>query len=64
MRYFLFEIGPHLFDFVKPVTDKSPLVEWLETRGTSPYAATLRKKTPEPVVLDPELTHGAGLSLE
>ena len=61
---FSFRIGPHQMEYVKPATAASPLTNWLKTRGTSPYAATLRKKTPEPVLLDPGLTHGAALSLE
>lgn len=59
-----FKIGPHLIEIIKPSTAQSPLTNWLKSRGPSPYAATLRKKTPGPVLLDPRLTHGAALSLE
>jgi catechol 2,3-dioxygenase-like lactoylglutathione lyase family enzyme len=54
-------IGPHRLDFVAPAGPRSPLVEWLATRGPAPYAATLTsasKKGP----LDPERTCGARLS--
>ncbi len=59
-----FEIGPHLNDFLKPVTEQSPLAEWLQLRGPSPYAATLRSNTKKPTKLKKNLTHGAALSFE
>lgn len=59
-----FQIGPHLFDFVEPFTDSSPLTAWLKTRGPSPYSATLRSSTQKSVSLDKTLTHGANLVFE
>lgn len=59
-----FTIGPHVFDFLKPATEKSPLAGWLETHGPSPYAATLRSSSLAPPLLDQSLTHGARLSFE
>ena len=59
-----FTIGPHAFDFLTPATDKSPLAEWLATRGPSPYAASLRANSPHPQPLDWNLTQGARLSFE
>lgn len=54
-------IGSHRLDFVTPGDSRSPLADWLTTRGPSPYAATLTsasKKGP----LDPASTCGARLS--
>jgi catechol 2,3-dioxygenase-like lactoylglutathione lyase family enzyme len=59
-----FRIGPHLFDFVKPADQKSPLAAWLEARGSSPYSALLRSASAKPGRLDLSLTHGANLSFE
>ncbi|OGQ63711.1 MAG: hypothetical protein A2W73_03060, partial [Deltaproteobacteria bacterium RIFCSPLOWO2_12_55_13] len=57
-----FQIGPHVFDFVKPVTEKGPLADWMKTRGPSPFSATLRASSGKLVPLDKTLTHGAALS--
>jgi len=59
-----FTIGPHTFDFVAPADARSPLVDWLAQRGSSPYAATLRGDARRPGPLDPAKTHGARLSVE
>lgn len=59
-----FKIGSHRLEFVKPVTEQSPLAEWLQLRGPSPYAATLRSNTKKPTKLEKNLTHGAALSFE
>lgn len=59
-----FQIGPHVFDFVKPVTEKSPLPDWMKARGPSPFSATLRTTSGKPGPLDKTLTHGAALSFE
>jgi len=59
-----FRIGPHFFDFLKPLTEEGSLAAWIETRGASPYAATLRTKSGLVGPLDPALTHGAALSFE
>lgn len=59
-----FQIGPHLFDFVAPATEKSSLADWIKVRGPSPYSATLRTMSYKPTALDKTLTHGAALSFE
>lgn len=59
-----FQIGPHLFDFVEPVNDTSPLTDWLKARGPSPYSATLRSTSQKSAQLDKSLTHGANLLFE
>ena len=59
-----FQIGRHLFDFIHPARDRSPLVEWLKASGPSPYAATLRSNKQKASELNSTLTHGAALSFE
>jgi catechol 2,3-dioxygenase-like lactoylglutathione lyase family enzyme len=59
-----FMMGPHTFDFVAPVDVRSPLVDWLGQRGSSPYAVTLTASAHRPGLLDPGKTHGARLSVE
>jgi catechol 2,3-dioxygenase-like lactoylglutathione lyase family enzyme len=59
-----FKIGPHILQFVTPVSPQTPLVDWLRTFGPSPYSAALRSRQPHSVVLDPKLTHGANLFFE
>lgn len=59
-----FEIGPHFLDIVEPPTPDSPLSAWLQARGPSPYAATLRTVSPNPPALDRRLTCGAAISFE
>jgi catechol 2,3-dioxygenase-like lactoylglutathione lyase family enzyme len=59
-----FQIGPHCFDFIEPADDKSALAPWLQTRGPSPYAATLRTDSERPIPLEKGLTHGANLAFE
>jgi len=59
-----FQIGPHVFDFVKPVTEKGPLADWMKARGPSPFSATLRTSSEKRAPLDKILTHGAALSFE
>ncbi len=54
-----FKIGSHFLDFLKPTTQDSPLADWLRARGPSPYAATLRTASKEPIPLDKNLTHAA-----
>ncbi len=56
--------GPHVFDFLVPRDQHSPLGDWLERFGPSPYAAALRSSGGASRVLDPALTHGAHLSIE
>jgi catechol 2,3-dioxygenase-like lactoylglutathione lyase family enzyme len=57
-----FAIGPHVFDFVAPARAASPLGTWIEARGPSPYAATLRSSSRPPGPLDPAKTLGARLA--
>ena len=59
-----FKIGPHRMEFITPVTNSSPLAGWLQARGSSPYAVTLRSSARQPVALEPRLVHGAALSFE
>ena len=54
----------YLFDFVKPVTEKSHLTDWMKARGPSPFSATLRTSSEKRAPLDKILTHGAALSFE
>jgi catechol 2,3-dioxygenase-like lactoylglutathione lyase family enzyme len=57
----LFTVGPHTLEFVMPRGASGPLREWLETRGSSPYSATL--KAGKAIPLDPTKTLGAKLAL-
>lgn len=59
-----FQVGHHLFDFVEPVIDHSPIKDWLNLRGPSPYSATFRSSSHNSTPLDKNLTHGANLSFE
>ena len=59
-----FRVGPHIFDFVKPAADSSPLADWMKLRGPSPFSATLRTTSGNRAPLDKILTHGAALSFE
>ena len=54
-------IGPHVLDFVTPRDPRSPLVDWLATRGPSPYGATLTSSSTKGS-LDPERTLAARLA--
>jgi catechol 2,3-dioxygenase-like lactoylglutathione lyase family enzyme len=56
-----FAVGPHTLEFVMPRGASGPLREWLETRGASPYSATL--KAGKAIPLDPTKTLGAKLAL-
>ncbi|MBI4591193.1 MAG: VOC family protein [Candidatus Rokubacteria bacterium] len=58
-----FTIGPHVFDFVTPTATNSLLGEWLQSRGASPYAATLKTASGRPGHLPETKTLGAKLSL-
>jgi catechol 2,3-dioxygenase-like lactoylglutathione lyase family enzyme len=60
---FRVRIGPHVFDFLAPRSAASPLRDWLDRRGASPYAATLRTASDRRGPLDPSLTLGARLAL-
>ena len=59
-----FKIGPHRLEFLTPGGDTNPIVGWLEKKGPSPYAATLRSTTQRRLPLDAGLSHGAALSFE
>ena len=56
-----FSVGPHTLEFVAPRGAGGPLRAWLQTRGASPYAATLTAGRAMP--LDPTKTLGAKLAL-
>lgn len=59
-----FTVGPHALDIVAPAGPGSPLGAWLEQRGGSPYAATLRAANPGAGgPLDAALALGARLAL-
>jgi hypothetical protein len=58
-----YPIGLHNLDFLVPLGSESPLVNWLRMFGPSPYVATLRGSSPNPIALDHKLTHGANLLL-
>jgi hypothetical protein len=57
-------VGRHTLEFLAPGDPGSPLSEWLERRGPSPYAATLTTKLGRRGWLDESLTMNARLSLE
>jgi hypothetical protein len=58
-----YRIGPHKLDFLVPLSRQSPIADWLQTFGPSPYAATLYGSLPSRGAFDVNLTHGAHLSL-
>lgn len=57
-----YPIGPHTLDFLVPLEPQSPLINWLRTFGSSPYAATLYSSPPSTSAFDDKLTHGANLA--
>lgn len=57
-----FRIGPHTLEFVAPRSPTGPLRDWLDVRGASPFAATLRTSGAAGA-LDAGRTVGARLSL-
>lgn len=57
-----FTIGPHGFDFVAPARPSSPLTAWIDARGPSPYAATLRTTSDARGPLDTGKTQGTRLA--
>lgn len=57
-----YSVGPHRVAFLTPVDPKGPLVEWMRTYGSSPFAAGLRG--PRSMALDQRLAHGANLYFE
>jgi catechol 2,3-dioxygenase-like lactoylglutathione lyase family enzyme len=56
-----FTVGLHTLEFVAPRGAGGPLRAWLQTRGASPYGATLTAGRAMP--LDPAKTLGAKLAL-
>jgi catechol 2,3-dioxygenase-like lactoylglutathione lyase family enzyme len=56
-----FTVGLHTLEFVAPRGAGGPLRAWLQTRGASPYGATLTAGRAVP--LDPAKTLGAKLAL-
>jgi catechol 2,3-dioxygenase-like lactoylglutathione lyase family enzyme len=59
-----FSVRQHTLQLLEPDTPESPLSAWLEWRGPSPYAATLKTSGERRGQLEPRLTHGANLYLE
>ena len=57
-----YAIGPHTLDFLMPMEPESPLINWLQTFGPSPYGTTLHGNSPGSPAFDGKLTHGANLS--
>jgi catechol 2,3-dioxygenase-like lactoylglutathione lyase family enzyme len=57
-----YPIGPHTLDFLMPLEPQGPLINWLRTFGSSPYAATLHSSRPSTSAFDDKLTHGANLT--
>ena len=47
-----FSFGPHSCALVSPKRDDGPLTEWLNLRGPSPYAVTLKTASPSLSVFD------------
>jgi catechol 2,3-dioxygenase-like lactoylglutathione lyase family enzyme len=58
-----FDAGPHVLEFLTPSDSGSPVVDWLRRFGSSPYSAVLRGPRSAPARLDPDLTHGANLTV-
>lgn len=58
-----FVVGPHGLDFLRPAAPSSPLRAWLEARGGSPYAATVKTTGATRGLLDESRTLGARLTL-
>ena len=56
-----YRAGPHVLDFLVPHNATSPLVQWMQRFGSSPYAAVLKGTGSAPIPLNPALTHGANL---
>ena len=56
-----FDVGPHVMEFLVPCEPSSPLANWLDRFGPSPYSAVLTAKNASPTLLDARLTHGAQL---
>ncbi len=54
-----FTIGPHILEFLSPISDQSPLSSWLRRHGPSPYLAEIRTASATGHLLDARLTHGA-----
>ncbi len=59
-----FTVGRHTLDFVAPTSAGSPLAQWLDARGSSPYAATLLTAGGRRGRLDEAKTLGVRLALE
>lgn len=59
-----FQIGPHVMELIKPVSSESPIADWLQAHGPSPYSATLKSRLPSTPFLDRRLTHGARVLFE
>jgi hypothetical protein len=57
-----FRFGLHVLEYAAPTATESPLADWLNRFGASPYAATLITEQAMPDSPDVRLTHGAYLS--
>jgi hypothetical protein len=57
-----FMVGPHAIELMAPTDPSSPLGQWVERRGASPHAATLRGAGARGP-LDPARALGARLAL-
>jgi hypothetical protein len=58
-----FPVGPHMLEFLSPTADDSPLADWLEKYGDSPYSAEIETSSSATGELDLSLTHGGKLYL-
>lgn len=59
-----FVIGPHTLDLLAPRAPGGPLHQWLRTRGSSPYLATLKSAARGGGLLPESKTAGARLLVE
>jgi hypothetical protein len=57
-------IGPHALEFLSPIASESPLRQWIEDYGPSPYSAEIQTASRGDRALEPRLTHGANLYLK
>jgi hypothetical protein len=59
-----FTVGPHVLEFLSPTAHDSPLTDWLEKYGDSPYSAAIQTSSSATGELDLSQTHGANLYLK
>ena len=58
-----FVVGRHALEFLAPAGAQSPLADWLEEYGPSPYSAEIATDAASAPMFDTSLTHGANLQL-